>query len=279
MSVRRPRRSPTSSSTGSSRRSGSGCRRGASGVRVPVGETRSLPRRREGGRRLHRAAGQGDRAMGDKITSKKLAAEAGVSTEPGHMGLIADADEAVSISSSIGYPVMIKASAGAAARACASPGPIRGPRRLPVVPRTRRRLPSATTASSSRSSSPSRVTSRSSCWATSTATSLSGRARVLDPAAQPEGDRGGAVALPRRRHALGDGRAGRGARPGGRLLLGRHGGVHRRRGPQFSTSSMNTRLQVEHPVTELITGIDLRRTDDPRRRGERLAFGQDDVQA
>jgi len=51
-------------------------------------------------------------AMGDKITSKKLAAEAGVSTVPGHMGLIEDADEAVRIASSIGYPVMIKASAG-----------------------------------------------------------------------------------------------------------------------------------------------------------------------
>ncbi|WP_292978256.1 acetyl-CoA carboxylase biotin carboxylase subunit, partial [Paracoccus sp. UBA5162] len=51
-------------------------------------------------------------AMGDKITSKKLAQEAGVSTVPGYMGLIADADEAVRISGEIGYPVMIKASAG-----------------------------------------------------------------------------------------------------------------------------------------------------------------------
>ncbi|WP_461307095.1 acetyl-CoA carboxylase biotin carboxylase subunit, partial [Albidovulum sp.] len=51
-------------------------------------------------------------AMGDKITSKKLAMEAGVSTVPGYMGLIADADEAVRISREIGYPVMIKASAG-----------------------------------------------------------------------------------------------------------------------------------------------------------------------
>ncbi|SEN25806.1 biotin carboxyl carrier protein/biotin carboxylase [Gemmobacter aquatilis] len=51
-------------------------------------------------------------AMGDKITSKKLAMEAGVSTVPGYMGLIADADEAVKISGEIGYPVMIKASAG-----------------------------------------------------------------------------------------------------------------------------------------------------------------------
>ncbi|MBU6319847.1 MAG: acetyl/propionyl/methylcrotonyl-CoA carboxylase subunit alpha [Alphaproteobacteria bacterium] len=51
-------------------------------------------------------------AMGDKITSKKFAAEAGVNTVPGHMGLIADAEEAVGIARSIGYPVMIKASAG-----------------------------------------------------------------------------------------------------------------------------------------------------------------------
>lgn len=51
-------------------------------------------------------------AMGDKITSKKIAQEAGVSTVPGYMGLIADAEEAVRISTGIGYPVMIKASAG-----------------------------------------------------------------------------------------------------------------------------------------------------------------------
>ncbi len=50
--------------------------------------------------------------MGDKITSKKFAAEAGVSTVPGHMDLIKDAKEAVKISKEIGYPVMIKASAG-----------------------------------------------------------------------------------------------------------------------------------------------------------------------
>ncbi|OAN77725.1 acetyl/propionyl-CoA carboxylase subuit alpha [Sulfitobacter sp. EhC04] len=50
--------------------------------------------------------------MGDKITSKKIAQEAGVSTVPGYMGLIADAEEAVKISNEVGYPVMLKASAG-----------------------------------------------------------------------------------------------------------------------------------------------------------------------
>ena len=51
-------------------------------------------------------------AMGDKIASKKLAAQAGVSTVPGHMDLIDDAEHAVKIAKEIGYPVMIKASAG-----------------------------------------------------------------------------------------------------------------------------------------------------------------------
>ncbi|MEO0692346.1 MAG: acetyl/propionyl/methylcrotonyl-CoA carboxylase subunit alpha [Pseudomonadota bacterium] len=51
-------------------------------------------------------------AMGDKITSKKIAQEADVSTVPGYMGLIEDAEEAVKIAGEVGYPVMIKASAG-----------------------------------------------------------------------------------------------------------------------------------------------------------------------
>lgn len=51
-------------------------------------------------------------AMGDKIESKKLAKAAGVSTVPGYLGVIANEDEAVKIAREIGYPVMIKASAG-----------------------------------------------------------------------------------------------------------------------------------------------------------------------
>jgi propionyl-CoA carboxylase alpha chain len=51
-------------------------------------------------------------AMGDKIASKKLAAAAKVSTIPGHNDAIENADDAVGIARRIGYPVMIKASAG-----------------------------------------------------------------------------------------------------------------------------------------------------------------------
>jgi propionyl-CoA carboxylase alpha subunit len=51
-------------------------------------------------------------AMGDKIESKKAAAAAKVSTVPGHLGVIENEVEAISIAEEIGYPVMIKASAG-----------------------------------------------------------------------------------------------------------------------------------------------------------------------
>ncbi|MET0677420.1 MAG: acetyl/propionyl/methylcrotonyl-CoA carboxylase subunit alpha [Bradyrhizobium sp.] len=51
-------------------------------------------------------------AMGDKIESKKAAAKAKVSTVPGHLGVIEDDKQAVKIADEIGYPVMIKASAG-----------------------------------------------------------------------------------------------------------------------------------------------------------------------
>jgi len=51
-------------------------------------------------------------AMGDKIASKKLAERAGVSTIPGHNQPILSAEEAVRIAQTIGYPVMLKASAG-----------------------------------------------------------------------------------------------------------------------------------------------------------------------
>ncbi len=51
-------------------------------------------------------------SMGDKITSKRLAEEAGVNVIPGYTDVVRDADHAVEIADGIGYPVMLKASAG-----------------------------------------------------------------------------------------------------------------------------------------------------------------------
>ena len=50
--------------------------------------------------------------MGDKLESKKIASSAGVSTVPGHLGIVESSDDALSIAKEIGFPVMIKASAG-----------------------------------------------------------------------------------------------------------------------------------------------------------------------
>jgi len=69
--------------------------------------------------RLHREgitfigpSGDAIKSMGDKITSKKISADAGVNTVPGFMGVIDNTEHCVKIATEIGYPVMIKASAG-----------------------------------------------------------------------------------------------------------------------------------------------------------------------
>jgi propionyl-CoA carboxylase alpha chain len=55
-------------------------------------------------------------AMGDKIAAKTLAHKAGVETVPGHLGVVANVEQAAEIAADIGYPVMVKASAGGGGR-------------------------------------------------------------------------------------------------------------------------------------------------------------------
>lgn len=50
--------------------------------------------------------------MGDKLESKRVAMRAGVNTIPGYDGIIDDEEHCVDLARNIGYPVMIKASAG-----------------------------------------------------------------------------------------------------------------------------------------------------------------------
>ena len=174
------------------------------------------------------------RAMGDKITSKKLAAEAGVSTVPGHMGLIGDAGHAVEIARGIGYPVMIKASAGGGGKGM----------RVAWDDAEAREGFERSKSEAASSFGDDRIFIEK--FVTQPRhieiqvlgdkhgnVRLSARAGMLDPAAEPEGDRGGAVALSRCGDAGRDGRAGGGAGEGRRLLVGRHGRVHRRRQPQL----------------------------------------------
>ena len=162
------------------------------------------------------------RRWATRSRAKRLASAAGVTTVPGYLGAIADAAEARHRSPrEIGYPVMIKAAAGGGGKgmriAHGDAEVARGLRARALARRARRfgddrvflekfivraaphRDPGA--GRPARQRRPSR------------------RARMLDPAPPPEGDRGGAVAVPRRGDAPGDGRAGGRARARRRLPL------------------------------------------------------------
>jgi propionyl-CoA carboxylase alpha chain len=217
-------------------------------------------------------------AMGDKITSKKLAAEAGVSTVPGHMGLIEDADEAVTIASLIGYPVMIKASAG---------GGGKGMRVAWNDAEAREGFQSSK----------------------NEAKNAFGDDRIFIEkfVTQPRhieiqvlGDRHGTTlylgerecSIQRRNQKVVEeapspflDAATRKAMGEQAVALAKAVGYHSAGTVEFIVDGarnfyfleMNTRLQVEHPVTELITGIDLVEQMIRIAAGETLAFGQDDV--
>ena len=110
-------------------------------------------------------------AMGDKIESKKLAQKAGRQCRPRLSRRDRDTDEAVKIAGDIGYPVMMKASAGGGGKGMRLAWSEKDVREGFEATSARASRASATTACSSRSSSSSRATSRSRCSATSTATS------------------------------------------------------------------------------------------------------------
>jgi len=218
------------------------------------------------------------RAMGDKITSKKLAAEAGVSTVPGHMGLIEDADEAVRIASSIGYPVMIKASAG---------GGGKGMRIAWNDAEAREGFQSSKNEAKNSFgddrifiekfvTQPRHIEIQVLGDKHGTTLYLGEREcsiqrrnqKVVEEAPSPFLD-------PETRKAMGE----------QAVALAKAVGYHSAGTVEFIVDGnrnfyfleMNTRLQVEHPVTELITGIDLVEQMIRVAAGEKLAFGQDDV--
>jgi propionyl-CoA carboxylase alpha chain len=217
-------------------------------------------------------------AMGDKIESKKAAAKAKVSTVPGFLGEIADARQAVKIAGEIGYPVMIKASAGGGGKGM-------------------------------RVSRSPRETEEGFALARSEAKSSFGDDRVFiekfieNPRhieIQVLGDKHGSVihlgerecSIQRRnqkvveeapsplidaktRRAMGE----------QAVALAKAVGYDSAGTVEFVAGQdrsfyfleMNTRLQVEHPVTELATGIDLVEQMIRVAAGEKLSVRQDDV--
>ncbi|WP_018065013.1 acetyl-CoA carboxylase biotin carboxylase subunit [Martelella mediterranea] len=219
-------------------------------------------------------------AMGDKITSKKLAAEAGVSTVPGHMGLIADADEAVKISDDIGYPVMIKASAG---------GGGKGMRIAWNADEAREGFQSSKNEAKNAFgddrifiekfvTEPRHIEiqvlgdKHGNClYLGERECSIQRRnQKVIEEAPSPFLDEATRKAMGEQAVAL--------AKAVGYHSAGTVEFIVDGRQNKFYFLEMNTRLQVEHPVTELVTGLDLVEQMIRVAGGEALSFGQNDVQ-
>jgi propionyl-CoA carboxylase alpha chain len=217
-------------------------------------------------------------AMGDKIESKKLAQAAGVSVVPGFLGEIADTDEAVRIAAEIGYPVMMKASAGGGGKGM----------RLAHSEQDVREGFEATRREGLASFGDDRVFIE----------KFVESPRHIE--IQLLGDRHGTIlylgerecSVQRRHQKVVEEAPSPFVTPEMRKAMGEQAVALARAVGYFSAGTvefiagadrsfyfleMNTRLQVEHPVTEQVTGLDLVEQMIRVAAGERLAFGQDDV--
>src|SRR5574338_850108 len=222
------------------------------------------------------------RAMGDKIESKKLAAKAGVNVVPGYLEDIATTDEAVKIAKDIGFPVMMKASAGGGGKGM----------RLAWNEKDVREGFESVKREGLNSCGDDRVfiekfieQPRHSeiqllgdqhgniLYLNERECSIQRRhQKVVEEAPSP-------FVTPEMRKAMGE-QAVALARAVGYYSAGTVELIVNGADPSgksFYFLEMNTRLQVEHPVTEEITGLDLVEQMIRVAAGEKLKFGQDDI--
>ncbi len=221
-------------------------------------------------------------AMGDKIESKKLAKEAGVNVVPGYVGVIEDTEHAVKISNEIGYPVMMKASAGGGGKGM----------RLAYSEKDVREGFEATKREGLASFGDDRVFIEkfiesprhieiqvlgdqhgNIVYLNERECSIQRRhQKVVEEAPSP-------FVSPEMRKKMGEQCVAL-ARAVGYFSAGTVelivSGADKT-GDGFYFLEMNTRLQVEHPVTEQITGVDLVEQMIRVANGEKLSFTQDDV--
>ena len=223
------------------------------------------------------------RAMGDKIESKKLAAKAGVNIVPGHLDDIATTAEAVKIAKDIGFPVMMKASAGGGGKGM----------RLAYNEKDVRESFESVKREGLSSFGDDRVLIEKFIEAPrhieiqvlgdkhgnvlylgERECSIQRRnQKVVEEAPSP-------FVTPEMRRAMGE----------QAVALAKAVGYHSAgtvelivngadtSGKSFYFLEMNTRLQVEHPVSEEVTGLDLVEQMIRVAAGEKLSFGQDDVE-
>ena len=217
-------------------------------------------------------------AMGDKIESKKLAQAAGVSVVPGFIGEIRDTDHAIEIANGIGYPVMMKASAGGGGKGM----------RLAWSEQDVRETFDSVRREGLASfgddrvfiekfvENPRHIEIQLLGDQHGTIVHLGEREcsvqrrhqKVVEEAPSP-------FVTPEMRKAMGE-QAVRLAQAVGYYSAGTVefiAGADR----SFYFLEMNTRLQVEHPVTEYVTGLDLVEQMFRIANGEKLGFRQDDV--
>ncbi len=216
---------------------------------------------------------------GDKAAAKALAVQAGVPVVPGSDGAVADVEEAAKIAASIGYPVMIKASAG---------GGGKGMR----VARNEITLRTGFVAAQNEAGAafgndtvyvekfvenPRHIEIQILAGADGKVVHLGERDCSVQRRHQKLVEEAPSPALsPKQREEMGAAAVAYAEAAGYRnagtveFLLDKHG--------DFYFIELNARIQVEHPVTEMVTGIDLVRWQLRVAAGENLDFCQDDVQ-
>jgi propionyl-CoA carboxylase alpha chain len=217
-------------------------------------------------------------AMGDKIRSKQLAASSGVSSVPGYLDVVPDADSAVRIARDIGYPVMLKASAGGGGkgmRIAADDSEVRDGFRA-AANEARSSFADDRIFIEKYIEQPRHIEIQVLGDAHGNIVYLGEREcsiqrrhqKVIEEAPSPFLDAATRAEMGEQAVAL--------ARAVGYRSAGTVEFIVDR-ARNFYFLEMNTRLQVEHPVTEMVTGLDLVELMLRIAAGERLPFRQDEV--
>ncbi|HCD49916.1 MAG TPA: acetyl-CoA carboxylase biotin carboxylase subunit, partial [Alphaproteobacteria bacterium] len=216
-------------------------------------------------------------AMGDKVEAKRTAAEAGLPLVPGSDGAIDSVDEAAKVADTVGYPVLIKAASGGGGRGmkvAATPDDL-----SEAFSSARSEAKAAfgddTVYMERYLDNPRHIEIQIIADSHGSTAHLGEREcsvqrrhqKLLEEAPSP-------VLTPEERAHIGKIAADAAARMG-YLGLGTMEFLYEN--GEFFFIEMNTRLQVEHPITEEITGIDLVREQIRIAAGEKLSFTQEDV--